>query len=126
MLGTAVAEGHFAFYSDSPLRTPAGFQLTTGECADDPQMPQIRESHAFLLEHFDTLIRANSAHIACTYGADPLTFELGSIAETLAEGGRPNPWLGLELMVIAMGAGWYEGMSMTEKGTPRPPLCHYQ
>jgi hypothetical protein len=38
-------------------------------------------------------------------------------------GKAPNAWIGFEITVIAMGAGWYEGMSPTRKGRPRPPLC---
>jgi hypothetical protein len=41
-------------------------------------------------------------------------------------GGRvENAWLGLELQIIVLGLGWQEGASLTERGTPRPPVCHF-
>lgn len=36
-----------------------------------------------------------------------------------------NAWLYFEYDLIAMAAGWREGMSWTSKGNLRPPLCHY-
>jgi hypothetical protein len=36
-----------------------------------------------------------------------------------------NAWLWFEFDLISMAAGWRDGMTGTEKGKPRPPLCHY-
>ncbi|WP_407352504.1 hypothetical protein [Luteimonas sp. R10] len=126
LIGGSIASGDMTFYTDNPLRTPVGFQLITGECADVPKISEINRSHAFLIELFDPLVRANAAHIVCESGASLITPEFPGIAQTLSGIEVPNAWLAMEIQMIAMGAGWYEGMSMTNKGTPRPPLCHYE
>jgi len=124
MLGASMVSGELSFYSSDPLRTPM-FQLTTGECAKLPHMADIQRSHENLIALFDPLIRANAANVECARRASPLTHELHEIARTLSKGTITNAWAGMEIKLIAMGAGWYEGISATNPGTPRPPLCHY-
>lgn len=125
LLGGAIAKGHASFYSSSPLRTPPGFQILTGECANVPAMPDIRAGHEFLSDNFDPLIRTIAASLPCDPDANLVTVFMEDVADTFEEELPPNAWLGLDIMTIAMGAGWYEDMKMTTLGPPRPPLCHY-
>ncbi len=55
--------------------------------------------------------------------ADVIRLPVQILYERIAEGRNGNAWLLFEFQVIAMGAGWYEGMTFIERGTPRPPLC---
>ena len=125
MLGSAIAQGNASFYSSSPLRTPPGYQLLTGECANAPMMPEIRESHAFLQDNFDSLIRTLGQSLACDSDTNIVMVYNENVAGTLQEEPPSNAWQGMEIMMIAIGAGWYENMSATAPGAPRPPLCHY-
>ncbi|WP_027966015.1 hypothetical protein [Halomonas halocynthiae] len=125
MLGRAIAQGNAAFYSDSPLRTPPGYQILKGNCANVPAMPEIRESNAFLRDHFDGLVRALGQSLACDSDVNLIMTYNENVAGTLQENTPFNAWRGLEIMTVAMGAGWYENMSATAPGAPRPPLCHY-
>lgn len=124
MLGASIVSGELSFYSSDPLWTPM-FQLTTGDCAKLPHMADVQRSHENLIALFDPLIRANAVNVECSRRASPLTHELHEIARTLSKGAITNAWAGMEIKLIAMGAGWYEGISAKEPGTPRPPLCHY-
>ncbi|MFS8151269.1 hypothetical protein [Vreelandella titanicae] len=125
MLSSAIAQGNASFYSSSPLRTPPGYQILTGDCAYVQMMPQIRESHAFLRDHFDDLVRTLGQSLACDSDANLVMVYNENVAGTLEEETPSNEWQGMEIMVIAMGAGWYENRSITDPGTPRPPLCYY-
>ncbi|QEI08024.1 hypothetical protein FXN63_20905 [Pigmentiphaga aceris] len=124
LLGSSLVSGDLAFYSSNPLHTPTAFQLTRGECAPVPHMADIERSHANLIKWFDPLIRTNAPNVACTRGATLITPELHDIARKLSEGSISNAWVGMEIKLIALGAGWYEGVTATNPGTPRPPLCH--
>lgn len=124
MLGASIVSGELSFYSSDPLWTPM-FQLTTGDCAKLPHMADIKRSHENLIKLFDPLIRANAVNVECSRRASPLTHELHEIARTLSKGTISNAWAGMEIKLIAMGAGWYEGISATNPGIPRPPLCHF-
>lgn len=124
MLGASMVSGELSFYSNDPLWTPM-FQLTTGDCGKLPHMADIKRSHENLIALFDPLIRANAVNVECARRASPLTNELHEIARTLSKGAITNAWAGMEIKLIAMGAGWYEGISATNPGMPRPPLCHY-
>ena len=125
-LSASLISGDLAFYSDDPLRTPAGFIVATGECADIPLMPEIKRNHELLIKHFDAFIRANAANTICEYGGSIMGVGWQDIADTLTDGKNTNAWLSFEYQVIAMGAGWYEDISFTNHGMPRPPLCHYE
>ncbi|MBK4216447.1 hypothetical protein JJJ17_10965 [Paracoccus caeni] len=125
LVGASLASGDMAFYGDSPLRTPVGFSLLRGDCAQIPQIKEIRNSHRVLIENFDHIIRENAKLLNCTEDAPPNSMKFDDIIAKLD--GRPNTnaWLWMEGMMIVLAAGWYEGMTGTEKGIPRPPLCHY-
>lgn len=125
MLSRAIAQGNASFYSSSPLRTPPGYQILTGDCANVPMMPEIRESNDFLRDNFDYLVRTLSQSLTCDSDANLIMVYNENVAGTLEEETPSNAWQGMEIMVIAMGAGWYENRSTTAQGTPRPPLCHY-
>ena len=49
------------------------------------------------------------------------SFDSNEAPETPIDG-----FLFFEFDMIARAAGWYEGMSGTSKGVPRPPLCSYE
>lgn len=123
LLGASLVSGEVAFYSNSPLSTPVGFQLLTGDCADVPEIERIRQNHRLLVTHFDPIIRANAAYVRCDRGESTLTMELPDVVRKVAGQESPNAWIGMEIQIIAMSAGWYKGMSYTNKGTPRPPVC---
>lgn len=125
LIGGAIAMGHASFYSSSPLRTPPGYQILTGDCANVPMMHEIRASYEFLRDNFDPLIRTLARSLTCDSSASPVTVYTDDVADTFENETPPNALLGMDIMTIAMGAGWYEGMSATTQGTPRPPLCHY-
>ncbi len=42
------------------------------------------------------------------------------------ENSRVTAWLWFEFEIIAMAAGWYEGIGPKSRGEARPPLCHYR
>ena len=125
-LSASLISGDLAFYSDSPLKTPAGFIVATGECANIPLMPAIKRNHELMIKHFGAFIRANAANTICEYGGSIMGAGWHEIADTLTDGKNTNAWLSFEYQIIAMGAGWYEDISYTNHGMPRPPLCHYE
>jgi hypothetical protein len=125
LIGKGVLEGTVAFYSDDVLRTPIGFQLLTGDCADVPQIDAIRRNHALFIEHFDALVRANAALLRCEAGSSPASPEIVQTLAGLTEGASDNAWMFVEMMLVALGAGWVEGAGHKTKGVPRPPICTF-
>lgn len=125
VLAEGVRSGRVSFFSDDPLRTPMGFQVLTGECADVPWIDDIRRSQALMLKHFDTLVRDNASRVTCEANSAPVTVEVGQALTDLTNGEAPNAWTMMDMMVLAIGAGWVEGISANERGTPRPPICSY-
>ena len=123
-LGAHLVSGDLRFYSDSPLRTPYGFQVTTDSCADVPLMPEIQRNHEILTRHFGAFLRENAQHVPCEDGETLMSPKWHGIMERLSGGKNSNAWLSLEYYLIALGAGWVEGAGAKTKGTPRPPLCH--
>lgn len=127
VLADGVRSGQVSFFSDDPLRTPIGFQVLTGVCADVPDIAEIRRSQVLMLEHFDTLVRDNATRVACDAEGNTISVTT-DVAQTLAEvtdGEAVNAWVMMDMLMLALGAGWVEGTSATERGTPRPPLCSY-
>ncbi|WP_306110815.1 MULTISPECIES: hypothetical protein [Roseovarius] len=125
VLAEGVRSGQVSFFSDDPLRTPMGFQVLTGECADVPRIDDIRRSQALMLEHFDTLVRDNASRVTCEANGAPITVEVGQTLTDLTNGEAVNAWTMMDMLMLAIGAGWVEGISATERGTPRPPICSY-
>jgi hypothetical protein len=131
-VASAIIAGDLRYYSDSSTRAPPSFQVVTGECAKVPDIEAIRQSHAAVRDGFGTYIRSLGAATPCegealfnieTYlsayvqGVDP--------AITAEDQPRYNAGIWMEYMMITLAAGWRDGMSATEIGTLRPPLCSY-
>lgn len=125
-LSASLVSGALTFYSTSNLRTPPGFAVTSGQCGGIPQMPEIRRSHDLLIQHFGALIRADAAGEATCDGGGVPSWKFEDVSRKVMGEAAPNAWLGIEIRFIAMGAGWYEGMTAQSKGEPRPPLCRYE
>lgn len=126
LVAAALISGDMTIYMDTPVAAPPGFQLLTGECGRVPEIDAMRRDHAVLTGQFDPLIRTLATVTICKKGGHPDIFR-SEIASLVISGIRdPNAWRWMELLVIAMGAGWYEGMGATDIGTPRPPFCHYE
>ncbi len=130
----AISVGELRFYSPSALVTPRSWQITTGECALAPNMDAINASKPFIASGFGTFVREIGAITECgdrlsseatRIGLSIQGVDLSETPDFQNRDGLLNAHLGFEMHVIAMGAGWYEGMSAAETGTPRPPLCHY-
>lgn len=137
-VGAGLVSGDVRFYSPSALRTPFGFQSVTGPCAAVPDFEVINRSHAALTTGFGGYIRALGAETLCEGDqSGDLPYDNSVMARYTAEiqGADPsdkakdqpriNAWLWFEYELIAMAAGWHEGMTGTDRGRPRPPLCHY-
>lgn len=121
-LAENLVSGDLAFYSDDPLRTPAGLQLTSGACANVPAMGEIERSHESLIANFDQLIRIDMASVVCGSDSAP-SWQAPRLYKEIETFQSSNAWASTEVRFIAMGAGWIEGITMSDKGVPRPPLC---
>jgi hypothetical protein len=122
-LGASIVAGDLSFYSVDPLRTPPGFIATGGACANTPEMTDIKHNHALLIKHFGAMVRKDAAGEAiCELGAAP-TWKMTQIIGELTGKQATNAYMHFEVMMIALGAGWYEDATQTRK--PRPPLCRY-
>ncbi len=131
-IGAGLIRGDLRFYGPSPLRTPPSFQVVSGACAEVGNINAIARSHDVLAEGFGGYVRKLGAETACdgSFGsATPMMFagEMQGAAPdgTVPDDAEINAWLWFEFDLIAMAAGWHDGMTGTEKGTPRPPLCHH-
>lgn len=126
LLGKSMASGEMTFYSDSPLRTPYGSHLTTGSCGEVlPYLEDARRAHDYLVQNFDQIVRRNLSEVTCEESsAWPSVDEQERLHNDL-QGTSQHAWPWLEAFMVVHGAGWYDGITATEKGTPRPPLCHY-
>ena len=125
--------GDITFFGKSSLSTPLGFQVATGDCAKVPQIEGIRRSHSFLVAGFGPMIRRMGAENLCSDRGRPTVSQIDGLVRL--QGGDPdasdsqgpeaNAWLWMEIVMISVASGWYGGMNSTQKGNPRPPLCHY-
>ncbi|RJE88203.1 hypothetical protein [Paracoccus onubensis] len=126
LLGASVISGELSLYSDDPIHTPPGIILMTGDCADIPEMPDIRRSQRAMLAYFDELVRESAARVDCGETGEFFSYELPQIAMDLSDGKITNAFIFMDMMFVTMAAGWTEGSSLTEKGKARPPLCHLE
>ncbi|MEZ5797455.1 MAG: hypothetical protein R3D63_08345 [Paracoccaceae bacterium] len=131
-LGAGLVAGDLAFYKPSPLQTPVSLQVISGDCAQVPNIEAIRRSHAFIAQGFGDYIRLKGAETLCgeedwSQGAMDFAVTVQGADPAADPATQPeiNAWLWFEYDLIAMAAGWRLGMTGTEKGIARPPLCHY-
>lgn len=130
-IGAGIIAGDVRFYTTSPLVTPPGFQIVTGECAEVANIADIQASHAHIASHFGEYVRFVGANTVCgepvTHEAGVFTAEMQGYDMDVDISDQPpvNAMLQFEFLFITMAAGWHAGMTGTDRGTPRPPLCHY-
>ncbi|WP_417278344.1 hypothetical protein [Celeribacter sp.] len=119
-LASEITAGRMSFYSDSPLRTPFGFQTVVPEgCDQGARAEAIKASSGDLAELFDTYVRMSYAANTCGDG------QSGDMAFAKTVKDRTdNAWMFMDAMMLTLAAGWHEGMTAQDKGMPRPPLCH--
>jgi hypothetical protein len=131
-LATHIIAGDVRFFSTSPLRTPVSFQVISQGCSKIPDIDAMRANHAKLVAGFGAFVRHQGATKSCNrsgdfiddigfamqlQGADPAAFDV-ELADV-------NAWLWMEYLMIALAADWIDGDTWTEKGSARPPMCHY-
>lgn len=131
LIAAGIIAGEIRFYSDDPFRTPPGFQIMDGDCAEIANLDQITGTHSTLASGFDAWIRAAGAYNRC--GEEAFSWPPG--LDAALQGFNPdvpveeqppmNAFMAMEWMMITMAAGWHEGMSLMERGHPRPPLCTF-
>jgi hypothetical protein len=134
-VGAGIVDGKISFYGNSRLAVPPGFQIVDGDCADVPQIEAIRRRRGTLQVVFGPLIRAMGKENICGPDAWPaatpeqmdwlIEFQGGNPSNMEMPGNEANAWMWMEIYMLTVAAGWHEGMTGTDKGTPRPPLCHY-
>ncbi|UXN75990.1 hypothetical protein N8D56_25000 (plasmid) [Devosia sp. A8/3-2] len=124
-LAENLVSGALTFYSRDPLGTPVGLQLTSGDCANVPEMVEIRRSHESLIDNFDQLIRIDMANGICESDGAP-SWKAPQLYEEIETFDSSNARTSTEVRFIAMGAGWIEGITMSDNGIPRPPLCVFK
>lgn len=126
-LGHGLVTGALRFHTPSQLRTPYGFQVMTGDCAEGA----VATAAPIDDRAFNAYMRTRMEVTPCGEPVDPLIRDL-SLALQDADPGAPdqapgiNAWRWFEFDLIAMGAGWIEGANWRNKGDPRPPMCHYR
>jgi hypothetical protein len=131
-VAAGLISGELTYYAESPLVVPMGPQSVSGDCAKVPQIEGIQRSHALMIQTFDPIVRAWGQSLSCDDGIDyPRLYQARLI---LLQGGDwrsndaqdgVNAWMWMSVMFISIAAGWHEGMTATDKGMPRPPICHY-
>jgi hypothetical protein len=123
MFGAGVFSGEWRFFNDDPLATPVAVQYTGGECANLPYAAALAESHSDMIAAFDGFIRMNAPALPCEAGGAMGYIPWAEEYETLGQGPVINAWLKFEVYMALLSSDWVEGVSLTHKGTPRPPLC---
>ncbi len=126
-----IISGDVRFFGDSPLVTPATWQVVTGACANVPQIDAIRATHRYISDDaFAQVIATLQANDACFQERSDslrdavLALQGIDLATGSATGDGPvNAWLDTEYLIIFLAADWFIGDSLTERGMTRPPLC---
>ena len=130
-VGAHIAKGDVRFYGHSPFKTPISLRVMARDCGATEQGDEIRANHRFVREGFGSYVRTIGESTPCAeapnwQGMSVAAKIQGFDPDSEVEPDPPiNAWLYFEYEMMAMAAGWYAGMSGTEKGTPRPPLCTY-
>ena len=125
-MAAQIVAGEMVFYSDDVLRTPMGFQSLHGECARVTAVDAMRQINAMMLEHFCAVVRVQGQAITCGEGYFPDFMALQGQMVELTGRSDMNAWTGMEMMFLALGAGWVDGAGPKSRGVQRPPLCHYE
>ena len=112
-----------AVFNDDPLATHVGVQYTGGECATVPYAAAMAESHSDLIAAFDGFIRMNAPALPCEEGGAMDYTHWAREYEKLGQGPVINAWLKFQVYLALLSSDWVEGVSLSHKGTPRPPLC---
>ncbi|MEX3015163.1 hypothetical protein [Gymnodinialimonas hymeniacidonis] len=126
-----IISGEVRFFSESPLRTPATWQVVTGDCANVPEIDAMRETQRYIAdEPFAEVIATLQANDPCfEERSDSLrnaVLALQGIDVTTGQGpdgAAVNAWMDTEFLFIMLAADWFIGDSFTERGMTRPPLC---
>jgi hypothetical protein len=132
-VAAAIIAGDARYFGIDPLKTPVGFQVVSGTCGEVPDIAAIRANHIVMEGQFGEYVRQLGERTVCS---DGYSGPWGTALSDLLQGADatypydPQPdhynyWMWLEYYMIVSAAGWYEGMTQTDRGTPRPPLCHY-
>ncbi|MFP3382665.1 hypothetical protein [Tritonibacter sp. SIMBA_163] len=126
LIASGLKQGELTFFSDDILVTPPGYVLTAPACWTPEEQAAITSSHAMLEQHFGMFVRARGAETSCdTFDVSDALMgrEAHLLWKELAGEAPENAWIGIEVISGALGAGWFEGASIADRGTPRPPLC---
>ena len=123
MFGAGVFSGEWRFFSGDSLVTPVSVQYTGGECANVPYAAALAESHSDMIAAFDGFIRMNAPALPCEEGGAMDYVPWAQMYEILGQGPVTNAWLKFEVYMALLASEWVEGVSPTNKGTPRPPFC---
>ena len=126
-VAAGLGSGDLRFYSENILETPPGFQVTRGMgCDSVPNIGALQESHDVLLARLDEFVRAVGPLNACddSYWPNNGTDVYDVIAPFYDS--QTNAHFTIEILFMAMAAGWIEGAGDAGRGTPRPPLCTYE
>lgn len=129
-VAAGIMSGDVRFYAPSPLVTPRGFQITSGDCGKAPNIDVVQASYPLIAQDFGTYVRRLGAATPCGERPSLASNYIAAELQGVEPGAQPAPdapfnaWLGFEFDLITMAAGWHEGMSGDARGTPRPPLCH--
>ena len=109
------------------MQTPPAMMLTTPVCWSAEDLEAIAHDRTIREQYFDAFIRQVGEETSCE-GSAVSGAIVGDAANRLWKelaGKTPeNFWIGVEVLSGALGAGWFEGASIADRGTPRPPLCH--
>jgi len=137
-LGAGIIAGELRYYAGSPLATPRGFQLTVGKCDAAPNLEQVKETQPLIAEYFAEYVRRVGEVTVCGERAGNLPQIAAEVLRLdLSESGDGDDngatwgatwgaaWMWLEWDIIMRAAGWYDDVSANNRGTPRPPLCHF-
>lgn len=123
LIAAGMVSGEVVFYGEDPLKTPVGMRYLGPGCDQAADVAAARAGHAWLASHFDRLIRELGAYVPCAGGAVITDAWFSPQGRSYTQEGNRNVWLGLELLIISMGADWHRDWDHERKGTPRPPLC---
>jgi hypothetical protein len=125
MFGLGLLEETWGFFSADLSKAPLAPQYLAEGCADFDDFDKIRQSNKLLLSHFDTFVRDYAQYVDCAEDVTLWTKNWAPTFERVTGEVSSNVYQPLTLAAIGIAGGWYEGVSVTQRGTPRPPLCTF-